>query len=389
LADLEKEISCGRRPEEVVGNLANKTPDMSSRSNVHHLTLIAGELIGAGKIDMGGRPIISGGKTVQIKEKTGIIFEQSPEEEAFIRWQKEEFLEIEKLYAKSWREGLSNINLEDKYLLFQRYFILGKPKTLEDVKKMTDEIIDGINQEDVFIFGMWLVGVPFHSQQQVLKRWKDIGKIPIRKFAPYFSYVLSVDLFFYLAIAADLIGRGRASHKIDVAYLYYLPFCQIFTSNDKLHAQIINYFLTENQIFISGRELKEDLKALDEHYDALPSEVRSRGVSSFAMFPPQDKFFLICKLWDKYMARDWRKRDVNLKLSPNTKVPEDLIKELKQMEKAAKSSNPDIAIDSDQAEHIVIKRMVRGIKGKWTRFPPEVMNRNKNEDGEWEDIKPS
>ena len=99
LADLEKEVKSGRTPEQIVGSLAIKTPDMSGRPNEHHLTLIAGELRGVGTIGMDGRPIITGGRTVETDGRVGIMFEQSPEEEAFNRWQNGEFLEIERLYA--------------------------------------------------------------------------------------------------------------------------------------------------------------------------------------------------------------------------------------------------------------------------------------------------
>lgn len=385
LADLEKEVKSGKTPEKIVGNLAIKTPDMSGRPNEHHLTLIAGELRGVGTIGMDGRPIITGGRPVETDGKVGIMFEQSPEEEAFNRWQNGEFLEIERLYAKAWRQGLSDINLEDKYLLFQRFFVSGRPKTLEEVKKITDTIIDSPDQEYTLSFGMWLIGVSQDSQHQILERWKAAGKPPLRKFAPYFTHVLSVDLFFYLGIAADLIGRGRASHKIDVAYLYYLPFCRVFTSNDKLHAQIIPYFLNEKQVFIPGAELKADLNKLDEHYNALPDEVKAMGVSSFAMFPPQDGSFLVCKLWDRYMASDWRKRDLASPGRPKNQASEGIFKKIRQMQEAAKTSSTVAPIDSDAANHIVIKRIVRGHKGKWTRFPPEIMNRRKNKDGKWED----
>lgn len=40
LADLEKEVRAGRTPEDVVGNIALKTPDMSCVS-VHHRSLIS------------------------------------------------------------------------------------------------------------------------------------------------------------------------------------------------------------------------------------------------------------------------------------------------------------------------------------------------------------
>lgn len=130
LADLEKGLKAGRTPEQIVGNLAYKTPDMSSKRNVHHTSLLATELSGAGEIDMKyGRPIISGGQVMELGGKTGVIFQPSPEEEAFSRWQKHEFLELERLQAKKWRKGLSNINLAENYEYFQRFFPLGKPKT--------------------------------------------------------------------------------------------------------------------------------------------------------------------------------------------------------------------------------------------------------------------
>ena len=57
LADLEKQVRKGRTPEDIVGSLAFKTPDMGSKPNAHHATLLEGELLGLGKLDMEhGRP---------------------------------------------------------------------------------------------------------------------------------------------------------------------------------------------------------------------------------------------------------------------------------------------------------------------------------------------
>mgnify|MGYP001572228173 FL=1 len=59
LADLEKNARFGRSPEDVVGSLAYKTPDLHSKANVHHRSLLEGELSGEGEIDMEhGRPHI-------------------------------------------------------------------------------------------------------------------------------------------------------------------------------------------------------------------------------------------------------------------------------------------------------------------------------------------
>lgn len=387
LADLEKEVRTGRTPEHIVGSLAYKTPDYHSRPNVHHKTLLQGELEGAATIDMEyGRPHIGGGKTVELEGKTGVIFQTSPEEEALQRWQKHHFVEVERMMAQMWRRGLSNVDFEGNYKFFQTFFPTGKPRTLAAVKKFADLYIDVPDQERVLVFGLTLVGVDPEAQVGIVSRWRREGKPLLRTFAPYFMHIFSVDLFFNLAIAADLIGRGRASHKIDLAYLYYLPFCMVFTSSDKLHADIVPFFLRDNQTFVAGTDLKADLARLDAHYAALPDEVKATGVSSFATYPPNEGTFLVAQLWDKHMNSKWRTLP-HQKPQKDSPVGKMIQEEMRRFEEAEESPNAPI-LKGDDADHMIIQRSVRGHKGKWTRFPPEVMNRRKNEKGEWEDIPP-
>jgi len=379
LADLEKEVRKGRAPENVVGNLAYKTPDMSSRPNVHHTTLLEGELRGAGEIEIGeGRPIISGGQMKELGGKTGVVFEQAPEEEAFGRWQRGEFLDIERLNAKAWRRALSNIDLEQNYKLFQRFFPLGKPKNLEDVKKFVDFYIEGPDQEKILIFGLSLLGLSTDYQIKITKRWSALGRPKLRQFAPYFAFVFSVDFFFYLAIASDLIGRGRPSHKIDLAYLYYLPFCMVFVSNDKLHSDLVPLFLRENQSFIHGSELKIDLANLDKHYEGLPEEIKLQGVMRFASYPPLDNSFLTTRLWDKHMSPKWRDDQGEDFISDtDVETRKRIVEQIKDfVQKGTNISDNHISLD--EADQMVIQRKVLTRKGKWNRFPPEVMNKQKS-----------
>jgi hypothetical protein len=324
---------------------------------------------------------------MELGGKTGVIFQQSPEEEAFHRWQRKEFLELERSRAKKWRQSLSSVNLEENYRVFQRFFPLGRPKTLADVKQFVDFYIGGPDQEAILLFGLSLVGTPDHVQELVFARWNRSGKPTVREFAPYFTHVFSVDLFFNLALAADLIGRGRPSHKIDLAYLYYLPFCMVFTSNDKLHARIVQFFLRDNQTFVSGFELKADLAKLDAHYDALPPEVKQRGVMTFALYPPADDAYLVTGLWDKHMSPTWRKDQAEPRPRPESRVSNDIIEQMRRFKEEGTPVPDSSRVSSDEADHITIERKVLVQKGKWKRFPPEVVNRRKNEKGEWEDIK--
>ncbi|MFH1462518.1 MAG: hypothetical protein ABIG08_02420, partial [bacterium] len=332
------------------------------------------------------RPHIGGGRFVELGGQTGALFEESPEEEELRRWREHKFLELERFYAKQWREELSNINLEEIYSHYQMRFAgQPKPKTLEELKTLADRFIDDPNQEQVLITGLTSIGVSPKFQQEIITRWRVLGRPSIRKFAPYFTHILIVDLVFLFGIGADLIGRGRPSHKIDVAYLYYLPFCRVFTSNDKLHKALAPLFLRSNQSFVAGEELKKDLGKLDTYYDALPQETKSRGVYFFAYSPPHDDSFLTTQLWDKHMSSNWRDKQAPAP-RPNSIAGKDIMEKIKELEKKAKTegtTQPDWAEESDQ---MVIKRMVSGKRGKWTRFPPEVMNRRKNANGDWEDI---
>ena len=285
LADLEKEVQKGRTAEEVVGSLAYKTPDYSSKPNAHHRYLLEGELFAGQEVDMVyGRPHITGGKQVELGNKKGVFFDPSPEEEALSRWQDGKFLEVERFNAKKWREELSGIDLEATYRAYQVLFPTGKPKDLEGIKKIVDQFIDAADQENVLKFGLMLIGVSPNSVEEILKKWRIQGRVSVRQFAPYFTFVFSVELFFNFGIATDLIGRGRPSHKIDLAYLYYLPFCNVFSSNDKLHLSIAPFFLREDQELITGTELKEDLVKLNSHYASLPPDIKARGIVSFAQY---------------------------------------------------------------------------------------------------------
>src|SRR3984957_8005132 len=79
LADLEKGIRSRRTREQLVGTLATRTPESQSYPNVHHSTILRGELAGRFNLrTVHGRVVLAGGKRVQLGDKRGVVFEQSP-----------------------------------------------------------------------------------------------------------------------------------------------------------------------------------------------------------------------------------------------------------------------------------------------------------------------
>ncbi len=375
LADLEKQVRSGRTPEQVVGNLALKTPDLQSRLNAHHATLLTGELAGLETVAMDGRPISTGAQPVALGGNMGLVFPTTPEEEAFSRWQRHEFLDLERQLAKMWRRSLSAVNYDQMYQFFQKWFRAGpRPSTLTEVKALADANIDDRSQEAALQCGISLLGVSDAGRQQVMARWQGVGRPALREFAPYFRHMFSVDLFFYLAIAADLISRsrpvGKADNKVDLAYLYYLPFCKVFTSNDNLHERIVPLFLREDQTFIKGAELKDDLRKLDDHYSSLPEDVKVGGLHHFADYPPTDSSFLVTRLWDKHVPA-WRERSAK-KQEISQDAKQALRQLINRLQKEAQPVNPDKPPTVAEANWIMVEREVPFQKGKWRRFPPEA-----------------
>jgi hypothetical protein len=113
LADLEKEIRSKSTPEQVVGSLADRTPESQSYPNVHHMTILKAEL--SRQFDLRtvyGRVMLAGGEPVQLGDKKGFVFRQSPEAEALSRWTKREFLDIERNIAKDWRRSLNRVDFD-------------------------------------------------------------------------------------------------------------------------------------------------------------------------------------------------------------------------------------------------------------------------------------
>jgi hypothetical protein len=149
LADLEKNISSNSTPEQLVGSLADRTPDSQAYPNVHHLQILKAEL--ARKFDMKtiyGRVMMAGGEPVQLDDKKGIVYRKSPEQDALERWIARHFLDVERNMAKAWRRALQRIDFGA--MLKSVKGLIGpwrQPKSLEDAKKIADTIVDYLDPE--------------------------------------------------------------------------------------------------------------------------------------------------------------------------------------------------------------------------------------------------
>jgi hypothetical protein len=264
LADLERKMVRMRgTPEQLVGSLAERTPDMQSSANVHHLQILKGELSGQFNLDtVLLRPFVAGGQIVELGDSKGMVFRASDEEEAVQRWSRHQFLELERQIAKGWRRMLEAINLQAmSKLVLESIGPWRQPTSLSDARAMTETIIDSLDPEWLLRFGLNLLGVP-EATDYVVSDWRANRRKPLRQFRPYFVHMLSINIFFALVLQTQLLKNVKPSHQIDLAYLYYLPFCAVFSSRDNFHVQVAPLFMNPAQQFIHGDDLKSDLRRL-------------------------------------------------------------------------------------------------------------------------------
>lgn len=380
LADLEKKMS-SRLPGDIVRIIANKVPEMGSSPNTHHRELCIGNLLGF-EVSLSRRPVLSGGKSYLLDNKLGIIYDEHPEIQAFQRWQKQEFLEIEREIASLWRQSLAEFNHD--YFVGKIQEIIGgslqKPKSIEDAFEIASKIVKGHGDRfKTLKLLRELINIDNETFKKIVSIWNREEMAPMDTFAPYASHVLKVDIFFILCASNGLISRVRKSNRADIAYLYYLPFTNIFTSYDKLHKRIVPLFLEPDQRFIAGEDLKDDLFKLDQYFDELKTkEEKSGGVYSFAWYPPNNDRFLTARMWDDLRPK-WRLIEDSSRSTgqKNQNVPEGLKDHIKKAYGEMRGQDGQRippGFDLEKANDVIVKRQVRGRRGKWQLFSDEILN---------------
>ena len=372
LADLgKKTIRNGRTPEQEVGYIADKSPEFHRNPCCHHQALCMANLMGH-NVPMNGQIPVAGGRYVKTDEgKKGVVFEHSQEAQALSRWQHGKFMDLERDFVKVWRRSLENLDLLAAASSIRAMGINEKTcKSLEQAKQIAEAIISSRQPPDVIKLASIFFGFSLDYETSILGAWNKAGYTPLPIYAPYAAHVLTVEVFFQIALGSNLISTQRPSNRTDIAYLFYLPFCMIFISSDKLHRSCAPLFLRKDQEFVWGLDLKADLKQLNEHYSKLPDEEKEKGITKFASTPPKEGDYLVGQLWDRHL-RSWRhEMSDSPKRNPETekKLVDRILKETK-----SRSLTPgEINFDEADADFLTIEHKVRKRKGSWWQLPKNL-----------------
>ena len=371
MAGLAKETARGRTAEQVVGGLAERTPVAHSYVNTYHQDVILEDLLGQ-RQEFDHRPAVAGGISVNVKDKAGLVFQKSPEQDAFDRWQQGRFLDVERNFAQQWRADLASLDLPAiaqawKSMLRKE----DRPKTHEAARSLARRVVgaDGQNYRSLRM-AHDLLGMPPQSLNEVVRNWKASGSLPLREYAPFAAHCLEVDLFFELCLSNGLISDQRPSNKVDISYLYYLPFADFFVSGDKLHRTAVPLHIDEKQRFVWGPDLKADLSTLNAYFAALPEEEKANGIFSLASKPPVAHDGIVANLWDVRMP-GWREpKPPSPKLTPEMEAQ--ILARSRGLTEAAKRGLHGPSKSDEDFEHLLIQRYIPKRRGSWRMFSAEV-----------------
>lgn len=308
LADLKKTDDPSALNEKTVIEIANKLIQRDNAVNAHYLNSVISSLMGVDYLDS-RRPQISGGKKVKDKNgKVGFHIVETPEQAAIKNWQRGAFTEAEKTLATQWRafsNGINLVELKNKWASIKT--IYPQCKDFKTLLTISDFWLDNPSMQSQLLFLMLEeLRLEQNFSSSIFYRWESGNFKSLKNFAPYFHFVTKIDTAFRLGLVYDLITT-RPTNRIDCEYLYYVPFCNIFSSRDNFHKSFAPLFLADNQIFIDGDDLKADLKSIIERLEKEDSELKIDWNVQFSIEPPNDETSLTFQMWKKYFP-SWSPR---------------------------------------------------------------------------------
>lgn len=263
LADLGK-ADPRRSSEAAVQILADKFLGSGGVINADHRVLCAGDLTGRGRFDVDGRPVL--GEYSMGREPGGtlaVLVEPTAGNKAIMRWAAAQFSEKEKTQALSLRAQAGSFGVDALYgRLRQHHVLLPRPRNIAELKDIGRDLLVRRALQPASL--EWLVEqlrLPSQVRELVAHRWNALGRPLLSEFAPYAFHCTRVLLLLLVGMRHGVLS-ARKTNRLDVEYLFYLPFCEKFISGDKLHAQLAPMILADGQTFVAATEFKAEMAKL-------------------------------------------------------------------------------------------------------------------------------
>jgi hypothetical protein len=348
LGDLKKEAQEGKTPpEDRVKDFAKKLFPMETVVNLHYKVLLKGDLLG-NPISFDGRPHVGIKKAVASESgMRGYLIEETEEEKSIYKWKDGNFTEADLELSALWRITTTQEDLLETLKKSLNPDATIRFANFQELNKFVTECITSPATQQFLLISLFQnYDIDAMTSVQIFGRWNQEGKPLIKDFAPFAFHCLKVDTLFLFGLTSGLIGT-RPTNRVDLEYLYYLPFGNIFTSNDKVHKNLVPLLLQDYQKFIVGTELKEDLKDIVAFLNTLEIEERRK----FKNVPPIIDCSITFQLWKEFFNYPIKS---NWNRNISEKEKEMMKEKMKEFERALDGES--INLESGEDTEFVIKK---------------------------------
>lgn len=249
---------------------------------------------------MAGKMIIPADKVI-INEKVGAVVIETYEEKVLKKFQEMSFDNNDYKFAQNWRSSILEINLVQIRAMSSpiiQNLINNGINTLDQILVIINHNLSNKELKTEFLKTIIeLFKIEQEYSTQIFYRWEMSNKPSIKEFSPYTHYCIRS---LFLWNIGTLLGLfDSRTNILDLEYLLYLPFTNVFASNDKFHKSIIQYLIVDNQRFIGGEDLKEDLNKIAKKWKVLNEEEKILWQKEFGNTPTSDTP-LILELWNEF-----------------------------------------------------------------------------------------
>ncbi len=279
----------------------------------------------------------------------GTCFSENPYIPLLRKWSNGNFSEEDYLRAKAIRNEDANINLVSLLGNEEKTLTLPKFNTLEEMVIWADKVHFSPSNPKQLVLNAAsnILGYCPEHFEKVMQRWELAGRPELKTFAPYAFHYFRVDMILILSLLCGFTKRSKKGKAhLDAQYLHYLPFCHIFSTEDKDLKKLASLFLNKDQVFIDKTDLQNDLKAISQFFETLSKDDAEAFHLEYGIYPPDLENSFTSKVWKQFM-RPKRPKEGEMKTSPAE--TEANLKQVKAIEKALEEHLQDQNLHNSQA----------------------------------------
>jgi len=294
LCDFLKETKTASSRNEA-SILADKVSQFDSVQNMNYIELCLANLYGH-EVLMDCRPIVAPTTINTLEDGRRVaLIDGTAFSKIIHRWQRGEFNKQDRDSANIWQD-IKDSSKADNCLQFLQanHIIIPTSTSIDELTIVVDELLRNPKMQHVFLDMFLSYQDVDHTIKYNIKNRLKQCPYSLPKAAPYAFYCLKVFVLFLGAYKFDLLLEKKKDDQIDLEYLFYLPFCHVFSSNDKFHRTLAPPLMRKDHLFLSGEDLKKGIQEIE----SLPAHKETMNAKCVPI-PPMPKESIIREVWLK------------------------------------------------------------------------------------------